>query len=84
MSNEEIQQIKRELIRLQEKIKVLELDIEPDGRVSESINRLSDELDDFKKEVRKRFDRLEHQNTQLLAKISLILDRITGSLDIPE
>jgi predicted nuclease with TOPRIM domain len=84
MTNEEIKKIKKELNILQEKIKVLEFDIEPDGRVSESINRLSDELDDFKKEVRKRFDRLEHQNSQLLAKISLILERITGSLDIPE
>ncbi len=84
MTNEEIKQIKKELSRLQEKIKVLELDIEPDGRVSESINRLSDELDDFKKEARRRFDRLEHQNSQVLAKISLILDRITGSLDLPE
>jgi predicted RNA-binding protein with RPS1 domain len=76
MTNEEIKQIKKELNILQEKIKVLDIDIEPDGRVSESINRLSDELDDFKKEVRRRFDRLEHQNTQLLAKIFLILDRI--------
>ncbi|MBE9168694.1 hypothetical protein IQ238_14660 [Pleurocapsales cyanobacterium LEGE 06147] len=84
MTDEEIKQIKKELSRLQEKIKVLELDIEPDGRVSEYINRLSDELDDFKKEVRRRFDRLEHQNSQLLAKISLILDKITGSLDLPE
>lgn len=60
------------------RLKTIELDVEPDGRISEAFGRLSDEIDSFKEETNKRLDRLEHGQNQITASLDVILRHITG------
>jgi len=63
---------------LNTRIKTLELDMEPEGRISEAFEYLSNDLDSFRDETRKRLDRLEHGQNQIKASLSTILERLTG------
>lgn len=81
-------EIKRELMRANERIKTLELDLEPDGRISESIEALSQEIDSlrsemkafrtesslFRQETRKNFDRVFHSLNRVLARQEVLLE----------
>lgn len=81
-----------------ERIKTLELDLEPEGRITaafEAMERHIDEkfaavdekfaaVDEKFAAIDKRFDRLEHQFNRLQAKIEVVLEAITGLGDLPE
>lgn len=89
--NKRINQLRRQLVSAVERIKTLELDIEPEGRISEAFSALEEHIDDKFNEVDKRFDRvdthldrMEHQFNRLQAKLEVILDAITGIDDLPE
>lgn len=60
--------------RLEMRIKTIELDVEPDGRISEGFERLSQDIDCLEK----RLDRLEHGQNRIQASLDLILRHITG------
>ncbi|PZV26902.1 MAG: hypothetical protein DCF12_07280 [Snowella sp.] len=84
-------QLRRQLTNAAERIKTLELDIEPDGRISQAFGVLEDHIDTHFDRVESRFDRLEsrldrmeHQFNQLQAKLEVVLDAITGIGDLPE
>ena len=96
--NKRINQLKRQLTAAVERIKTLELDIEPQGRISEAFSALEKHIDDrftgiesrldtmdarFDR-LEHRFDRLEHRFNQLQAKLEVIFDFITGINDLPE
>ncbi|MGK7875701.1 MAG: hypothetical protein AB4426_21100 [Xenococcaceae cyanobacterium] len=59
---------------LETRIKTIELDVEPDGRISEGFERLSQDIDSLEK----RLDRLEHGQNQIKANLDVILRHITG------
>jgi hypothetical protein len=89
--NKYINQLRRQLTNAAERIKTLELDIEPDGRISQAFTVLEDHIDTHFDRVESRFDRLEsrldrmeHQFNQLQAKLEVVLDAITGIGDLPE
>ena len=87
--NRYINQLRRQLTNAAERIKTLELDIEPDGRISQAFTVLEDHIDTHFDRVESRFDRLEsrldrmeHQFNQLQAKLEVVLDAITGIGDL--
>ena len=89
--NKYINQLRRQLTNAAERIKTLELDIEPDGRISQAFTVLEDHIDTHFDRLESRFDRLEsrldrmeHQFNQLQAKLEVVLDAITGIGDLPE
>jgi predicted nucleic acid-binding Zn-ribbon protein len=60
--------------RIEQRLKTLELDIEPDGRISEAFSRLEIDLD----QMNKRLDRLEHGQNEIKAALGVIMERLTG------
>ena len=82
--NKYINQLRRQLTNAAERIKTLELDIEPDGRISQAFTVLEDHIDTHFDRVESRLDRMEHQFNQLQAKLEVVLDAITGIGDLPE
>lgn len=89
--NQRINQLRRQLANAIERIKTLELDIEPQGRISEAFTILEQQIDDNFTQVNHRFDRidsrldrLENQFNRLQGKLEVILEAITGLSDLPE
>ncbi|MGK7873323.1 MAG: hypothetical protein AB4426_08415 [Xenococcaceae cyanobacterium] len=82
--NKRINQLKRQLANAVERIKTLELDIEPEGRISEAFSVLESHIDSRFDRIDSRLDRMEHQFNRLQAKMEVILDAITGITDLPE
>jgi chaperonin cofactor prefoldin len=89
--NKRINQLRRQLAHAVERIKTLELDIEPEGRVSEAFGVLEQQIDESFTRVKRRFDRvdshldrMEHQFNRLQAKLEVISDTITGIANLPE
>ncbi|MBE9204757.1 hypothetical protein IQ218_16615 [Synechocystis salina LEGE 06099] len=89
--NKYINQLRRQLVNVMERIKTLELDIEPDGRISEAFSVMEkhmdarfDQFDIRFDHLESRLDRMDHQFNQLQAKLTIILDAITGIGDLPE
>ena len=89
--NKYINQLRRQLVNAVERIKTLELDIEPDGRISEAFSVMEkhidarfDQFDTRFDHLESRLDRMDHQFNQLQAKLEIILDAITGIGDLLE
>ena len=89
--NKRINQIRRQLTNAVERIKTLELDVEPEGRISEAFTALEDHIDSKFADVDNRFDRIESrldrmegQFNRLQAKMEVIVEAITGLGDLPE
>jgi chaperonin cofactor prefoldin len=83
--NKRINQLKRQLANAAERIKTLELDMEPDGRISEGFTVMENHMDEQFEMVNtrfdrldSRFDRLEHQFNRLQAKMEVILEANYG------
>ena len=82
--NKYINQLRRQLVNAVERIKTLELDLEPEGRITEAFDAMERHIDEKFAAIDKRFDRLEHQFNRLQAKIEVVLEAITGLGDLPE
>lgn len=82
--NKYINQLRRQLVNAVERIKTLELDLEPEGRITEAFDAMERHIDEKFAAIDKRFDRLEHQFNRLQAKIEVVLEAITGLGDWPE
>lgn len=78
MSEERLNRIEQQLIDIDQRLKTLELDMEPDGRISEGFEYLSNDIDSFREETRHRLDRLEHGQNRMIASLDSILKRLTG------
>lgn len=89
--NKRINQHKRLIDNLRERIQSVELDIEPDGRISNGFDAIELHLEDLESRLskrldghEKRFDRLEHKSNQLAAKLDIIIEHLTNINDLPE
>lgn len=82
--NKYINKLRRQLVNAVERIKTLELDLEPEGRITEAFDAMERHIDEKFAAIDKRFDRLEHQFNRLQAKIEVVLEAITGLGDLPE
>ena len=91
LSNKVFIFIQHTLVNAVERIKTLELDLEPEGRITEAFDAMERHIDEKFAAVDekfaaidKRFDRLEHQFNRLEAKIEVVIEAITGLGDWPE
>jgi uncharacterized protein (DUF2267 family) len=82
--NKKINQLKRQMLNAIERIKTLELDVEPEGRISQAFSVLSDHIDGQFEQVNKRLNNLEHQMSQMNSKMEIMLQYLTGIDDLPE
>ena len=82
--NKYINQLRGQLVNAVERIKTLELDLEPEGRITAAFDAMERHIDEKFAAIDKRFDRLAHQFNRLQAKIEVVLEAITGLGDLPE
>ncbi len=78
MSEERLTQIEQTLILLEQRLKTLEMDIEPEGRISEGFEYLANDIESFREETRKRLAKLEHGQSQIKATLDIIMRHVTG------
>ncbi len=78
MSEERLTQIEQTLILLEQPLKTLEMDIEPEGRISEGFEYLANDIESFREETRKRLAKLEHGQSQIKATLDIIMRHVTG------
>ena len=78
--NKRINQQQRLINNLRERLKTLEVDVEPNGRISEAFEQIERHLERHDK----RFDRLEHKVNQLGSKLDIIIEHLTLVNDLPE
>ena len=82
--NRKINELDRRLTRIERNIKTLNIDLEPDGRVSEAFDHLENSMDKQFKEVRKNQDRIRHELSDIKGSMEAILQRLTRVDDLPE
>jgi uncharacterized protein YoxC len=85
--NKRINELKREIQRLTESVKTLELDMEPTGHITMGFDRLSEDIDEVNRRidgVDRKLDVMSHQIHQVLARQEVILEAITKINDLPE
>ena len=58
----------------------LNLDLEPDCRISEAFEQIENHLD----EQDKKIDHLSHDMNQVKASLNIIIEHLTGVSDLPE
>ena len=72
--NKKINEHKRLINNLRERMKTIESDVEPDGRISEAFEQIEQHLDRHDK----KFDRLERKVNQLGSKLDIIIEHLTS------
>ncbi len=78
--NKRINQHQRLINNLRERLKTIEIDVEPDGRISNAFEQIEQHLERHDK----RFDCLEHKVNQLGSKLDIIIEHLTSINDLPE
>jgi chromosome segregation ATPase len=89
--NKKINELDRRMTRVEEQIKSVNLDLEPDGRITEAFDYMESSMDsqflrvqeEFK-QVRKNQDRIRHELSDIRGGIEAILQRLTKVDDLPE
>ncbi len=83
--NQRFETTERRFNNIESRLKTLELDMEPDGRISEAFERIVTDIDSLSEEsstkfnqINRRLDRLEHGQNQIKASLATILERLTG------
>ena len=82
--NKRINQHSRQISDLQQRLKTIELDVEPRGRISASFEAIEEDLDEIKSRITRLEQNTEHRFNRLDAKLEAILDHLTGVNDLPE
>ena len=76
--NKRINQHSRQISDLQQRIKTIELDVEPRGRISASFEAIEDDLDKIKSRITRLEQTSEHRFNRLDAKLEAILEHLIG------
>ncbi|NES18865.1 MAG: hypothetical protein F6K41_08045 [Symploca sp. SIO3E6] len=82
--NKRINEHSRQLINLEQRLKTIELDVEPRGRISSAFEAIEEDLDEIKSRITKLEQSTEHRFNRLDAKLEVIIEYITGVRDLPE
>jgi outer membrane murein-binding lipoprotein Lpp len=89
--NKKINQHSRQITDLETRLKTLELDVEPRGRISLAFDAVEEDLDEIKSSINqldRKVERLEqsseHQFNQLNAKLEILISHLRGVNDLPE
>lgn len=78
--NKKINQLNRRVNKLERTVNTINLDLEPDGRISDAFEQIEIHLD----EQDKRLDKLSHDMNQVKASLNIIVEHLTGVNDLPE
>lgn len=78
--NKRINQHQRLINNLRERLRTVEVDVEPDGRIAEAFDKIEQHLESHDK----RFDRLEQKVIQLGSKLDIIIEHLTSINDLQE
>ena len=78
--NKKINQLNRRVGRLERTINTFNLDLEPDGRISEAFEQIENHLE----EQDKKLDRMYLDINQVKASVNFIVEHLTGINDLPE
>ena len=89
--NKKINELDRRLTKIEKEIKTLNIDLEPDGRISEAFDHLENSMDsqflnvqEQFKQVKKNQDRIRHDISDIKGSMEAILQRLTKVDDLPE
>lgn len=82
--NKKINQLTRKLAAVDTRLKTLELDIEPKGRISSAFDVIEEDLDEIKSRITRLEQNTEHRFNRLDAKLEVIIEHLTGVNDLPE
>jgi archaellum component FlaC len=82
--NKRINEHNRRITRLEEEVKTLKRDAEPQGWISNAFDAVEEDLDEIKTSIKKLEQQVNHNHNQLSAKLEIILEHITGIGDLPE
>ncbi|NET56359.1 MAG: hypothetical protein F6K47_09360 [Symploca sp. SIO2E6] len=82
--NKRINEHSRQLINLEQRLKTIELDVEPRGRLSLAFEAIEEDLDEIKSRITKLEQNTEHRFNRLDAKLEVIIEYMTGVRDLPE
>lgn len=87
--NKRINQLKRQLTIAAERIKTLELDMEPEGRISEAFSALErhmdsrfDQIDSRFNQIDSRMDHLEHQFNSRIDRLEHQFNRLQAKIEV--
>ena len=89
--NKKINQQSRQILELQQRVKVLELDVDASGRISEAFDRMDSHIDEVEERLTRklnnidaRLDRIERGQNEIRGALNVILEHLTGISDLPE
>lgn len=82
--NKKINRLTRKLAAVETRLKTLELDIEPNGRISSAFEAVEEDLDEIKSDISSFQQNVEHRFNRLDAKLEVIIEHLTGVSDLPE
>lgn len=82
--NKKINEHSRQISNLQHRLKTIELDVEPRGRISLSFEAIEEDLDEIKSRITRLEQNTEHRFNRLDAKLEVIIEHLTGVNDLPE
>jgi len=82
--NKKINQHSRKINNLESRLKTLELDVEPRGRISLAFEAVEDDLNEIKSDIGNLKQTVEHRFNRLDAKLEIIIEHLTGVNDLPE
>ena len=82
--NKRINEHSRRLINLEQRLKTIELDVEPRGRISSAFEAIEEDLDEIKSRITKLEQNTEHRFNRLDAKLEIIIEYMTGVRNLPE
>ena len=82
--NKKINEHNRKIANLKQRLKTIELDVEPKGRISSSFDAIEEDLDEIKSRITRLEQNSEHRFNRLDAKLEVIIDHLTGITDLPE
>lgn len=81
--NKKIPEHSRQISDLQQRLKTIELDVEPRGRISLSFEAIEEDLDEIKSRITRLEQNTEHRFNPLDAKLEVIIEHLTGVNDLP-
>ena len=82
--NKKINEHSRQISDLQQRLKTIELDVEPRGRISTAFEAIEEDLDEIKSRITRLEQNSEHRFNRLDAKLEVIIEHLTGVNDLPE
>ena len=82
--NKRINQHRRQINELQQRLKTIEMDVKPRGRISASFEAIEEDLEEIKSRISRLEQNTEHRFNRLDAKLEVILEHLTSVNDLPE